>query len=575
MKKIIISLTALCVFGTSCQEDKFLNQVNPNTITSDTFWKSTVDYQSALTTVYGALQLPAIAGGDVLQNEEVMSDLGGTDSWYPGYPFRTLTFNDATPYVNDKWSQLYVGIFRANQVIEKIQNTDVVFTKAEKESIEAQARVLRAFFYFELVNSYGQAIIHTTLPKSTAELKKALSSKDEVTNTVIIPDLEFAKTKLPLTWDKANLGRVSQGTATTLLGKVYLYNKNWSKAAQYLKEVIDSKVYRLVTNPMDNFTDQNEFNSESIFEVVYNGKLSPGVNASVIDDTPFRTGAESNIITNTLTPLPLGGFNTLTPSYFLHELFITDEMDTSNPVNAGKTESPRMNASIFPRNSKSDYYQLANTSSAFFNPFISSYIKKFTNWYQFKNEDATNNKTSINFRLIRLADVYLMYAEAILNASGDGAVTEAISYIDMVRARAGVITLSKYMQNNGNQIPQLHKSKQVNGPALTYVPANKTNILTHIMRVERPEELCYEGHRKKDLVRWGIMKQVFTELRAEEVWRNTNKAKITPSVAPLYISGDNIRQDFLLAAQNYVAEKHDYFPIPTTEVQGNDQLFKK
>ncbi len=571
MKKIIISLISLTLLSTGCNEDKFLTKVNPNTITQETFWNSAADFQSALTTVYGALQFPSVSGGSRLQNEEVMTDLGGTDSWYPGFTFRVLTFNDATQYVNDKWNQLYIGIFRANQVIERIQTTDIELSTNEINEIEAQAKALRAFFYFELVNTYGQAVLHTKVPVEKEDFKKPLVTGAEITKQLIIPDLEFAIENLPLTWSNSDMGRTTKGMAQSLLGKVQLFNKNYADAAKHFKAVIDSKVYRLENDPMTNFTDANEFNSESIFEVAFNGSYGAGIPAGNVDDTPFSSGAESSDFTNVLAPLPKGGFNTLVPSYFIHELLINDEMDPDNTVNLGKKESRRLFASIFPKNGEGEYYQLENTQSVFFNPFHSAFIKKYTNWYKFKNEDPVNNKTGINFRHIRLADVYLMYAEALLNVQGESAVNEALNYIDLVRARAGVITLKKYMENNSGQFPQLHISKQVHG-AYPMVAANAENILIHIMRVERPLELCFEGHRWNDLKRWGIVKQVYDEMRADEVWRVENSDKFTVNFAPLYINGQNIRIDFNLASQNYNSASHDYLPIPSNEVQANDNL---
>ncbi|MDO6425135.1 RagB/SusD family nutrient uptake outer membrane protein, partial [Saccharophagus degradans] len=87
-------------------------------------------------------------------------DLGGTESWYAPNTFINLTYTDGTFYVTDKWNELYVGIFRANQVIENINTVDpTVFTENSKNEIEAQARFLRAYFYFELVNTYGGAVM--------------------------------------------------------------------------------------------------------------------------------------------------------------------------------------------------------------------------------------------------------------------------------------------------------------------------------------------------------------------------------------------------------------------------------
>ncbi|MEL6844332.1 MAG: RagB/SusD family nutrient uptake outer membrane protein, partial [Bacteroidota bacterium] len=157
---------------------------------------------------------------------------------------------------------------------------------------------------------------------------------------------------------------------------------------------------------------------------------------------------------------------------------------------------------------------------------------------------------------------------AVLMASGDQAT--AINYIDLVRDRAGVKTLRQYMDETGGMIPQLHISEQVHGPQ-PQVMTNADNILTHLRRVERPLELCFEGHRWRDLMRWGIVGDVFSELRQDEVWREQNIANLQLNdggVAPLFIV-ERIRPDFLLASQNYNPSLHNYFPVPTQEVQTN------
>ena len=123
------------------------------------------------------------------------------------------------------------------------------------------------------------------------------------------------------------------------------------------------------------------------------------------------------------------------------------------------------------------------------------------------------------------------------------------------------------MDMNGGMFPQLHVSKQVHGDQ-PMVTANAQTVLTHIQRVERAIELCFEGHRYKDLVRWGIVKEVFDDLRADEIWREENLDISGQGVAPLFISG-RVRPDFSQSSQNYKPEEHNYFPIPSGEVLNN------
>lgn len=569
-KNILTICFGILVF-TGCNEDSFLEEINPNSVTADIFWKSERQYNAALTTAYGALQFQSVSGGE-LQYEMALGDICGTESWYRPTAFRNLTFNDGTYHVTDKWNQLYVGIFRANQVIENIQSAeDGLFTDNAKAEIEGQARFLRAFFYFQLAYTYGGGVIHTDVAETNEELAKPFSSIDEINSTVIIPDLEFAKASLPQTWDTQNVGRATWGAATSLLGKIYLYEEDYPKAASLFNEVITSDVYSLTQDISDNFWHQNEFNSESIFEVNYSSELSPGANGTIVDDNAFETGAESTTLAGAVGQLNYGAFNTILPTYYLQELFLNDEVDPNNSINDDNLESKRMNVSIATRNSEGLYYGLEFADVRGFGFGQSSYVKKHSNWYHLDAEPP-NSRSGINFRHIRYADVLLMYAEAVIGASSD--YTTAIEYIDMVRSRAGVVTLQQYMDDNGGSFPQLHVSKQVHGSQPMVAPSAET-VLTHLQRVERPLELCFEGHRWKDLVRWGIVVEVFSDLRADEIWRETNKETVLMvndgGVAPLYIEA-RIRPDFFLSSQNYNPAQHNYFPIPTQEAQTNPNI---
>ncbi len=563
-----------------CSEDKFLDEVNPNAITEGTFWGSEKQFNSALTTVYGALQFQAVSGGDMAY-EFNRGDIGGTEPWYRPLVFKNFTYNDGTYYVVDKWNEMYMGIFRANQVIQKLEEAgdNIVFNTSSKEEVLAQARFLRAYFYFEIINNYGQAIIHTTVPEPD-ELSKPLSTIEEVTNSVIIPDLTYAKSNLPTKWEGEDLGRVTWGAATALLGKVHLYGEKWEDASDLFLEVINSDIYKLTPNVLDNFTDVNEYNRESIFEVPYSAELSPGVNGNNVDDTPFSTGAEASTLGREVGQLSFGAFNTVLASYYLHEMFIYEEIDTDNPVNDGNTQSKRYIATLAPSDGEGLYYNLPFGDKPGWGFGQTAYVKKHANWYHLDAEDA-NSRSGINFRHIRLADVYLMYAEAVINATGD--YTTAIEYIDKIRTRAGVITLQRYMDENGGMIPELYKSIQVHGPR-TWVTADATSVMTHIRRVERPLELCFEGHRWKDLIRWGIVSEVFSELAADEAWRlekleedldaleiDPNAETVIVGQPPLFIV-ERIRPDFTAGNEAYNPSQHDYFPIPAAELQTNNEL---
>ncbi|UZO82597.1 RagB/SusD family nutrient uptake outer membrane protein [Aquimarina sp. ERC-38] len=560
---------------TSCD----LDVENINSVDNGTFWRTENDFERALNTVYGALQFQSISGSG-LAFEMLLGDEAGTESFYRQIVFSNLTFGDATEQVVDKWNELYIGIFRANQVLAQIPLNPEAFDNAENAvSIEAQARFFRAFYYFQLIHTYGQAVIRTEVPETSDQISAPLSNIEEVTNQIIIPDLQFAKENLPRTWPESDLGRVTWGAATSLLGKSYLYTQQWSQAATQLKEVIDSNIYRLAPNNLDNFSHLTEFNSESILETPYNIDINPGVRGEIVDNNNNETGAEASAIARSIAQLNFAGFNVVLPTYYLHELFVRDSVDVDNPVNDDNMQSKRMGASIVPIDGDGLYYGLPIGERPGWVFGQSSYAKKYSNWYHLESEDGLF-RSEINYRHIRLADVYLMYAEAVLEANGD--VDTAIEFIDLVRRRAGVITLRDYIDTNGT-FPAFHISKQVNGGVETQVTPSVESVRTHLRRVERPLELCLEGHRWKDLVRWGIAGDVISELNADEEWRLKNQDGILDvnaidgqmgsgaGVAPLFIRG-KIRQDFAQASKNYSPELHNYLPIPAAELQTNDEV---
>lgn len=566
MNKYILGLLlATTIF--SCSEDEFLTQNNPNSITPASFWKNSDDFNKALNTVYGALQFQSVSGS-FLSYDMVKADLAGTENWYPHYPFSELTFNDASVHVQNKWNELYVGIFRANQVLGNLNNEDAELTDAEKVSIEAQVKFLRAFYYFELVNSYGGAVVHLNVVENPEELNKPFVGKEDVYNDVILPDLMAAKDHLPLEWTgEGNIGRVTWGAATSLLGKIALYRKDFTTAEKYLKEVIDSRVYSLTSDILDNHTDENEYNRESIFEVAYSDVLKPGAPGQTVDDNASETSGEASALSWQTAPLSASGFNTVISSYYLHELMVYDEIDTSNPLNRGLTHSQRMNVSIAPVNYDNLYFnELAGTKTGWAYG-QSAYVKKHSNWFKAKKYENAQERSGINWRHIRYADVILMYAEVILESTGD--FQTAISYIDMIRTRAGVKTLSQYIIDNGGTFPALQRSVQVHGPHHQVIPSVET-VKTHLRMVERPLELCFEGHRWRDLVRWGIVKEVLTANKSDEDWRLANFDNIVGQ-APLYIE-ERIRPDYQVSAEIYDPATHDYFPIPTSEKQINTGL---
>ena len=593
MKKYLIYIFFFPLLATlfnSCEED-LLNLSNPSALTSDSYWNTKDDFNKALNAMYTSMEQSAVSGSGLI-NDMQRSDEAGTETWY-NTDFAQLKWSDGNQYVIDRWSQLYIGIFRANQILYYIDKTDI-FTEDEANIIKGQARFLRALDYFYLTYTYNGAVINDVMPQTPDEMQKPFENTQSVVTKVIIPDLEFAASVLPEKWtNTSDIGRFTWGAATTMLGKTYLYQNDWANAKKYLGQVITeaeaSNLYTLVPNYMDNFTVDNEFNSESILEVAYSDNYKPGTSGNNHDE---KNGSNATSIASAFASITgAGGYNTVLPSYWIQELFVSaDSVDRTNSVNTNFHYSQRTYATIAVERGDGDYYQApllpyvdatgkTITSKANFSYGQGSKVKKWTSWDRVPTENTTTNaRSGINFRLIRYADVLLMYAEAVLKNSGD--VPTAIKYIDQVRSRAGVVKLQSFINSTGT-FPRFDVSKFANG-LTTYpnVTPSADNVLQHLRMVERPLELAFEGQRWYDLVRWGIIKQVFTDRYAEENGIRTTLHVASgaetipatqPKIYPLYLN-QRVRPDFLKKLTNYSAGGRDYLPVPDIEVQTNKLL---
>ncbi|WP_109833168.1 RagB/SusD family nutrient uptake outer membrane protein [Reichenbachiella versicolor] len=569
MKNRILNITKSCFIAilivlSGCDQNEFLTKVNPNSISQDIFWKTESDAMGGLTTVYAALQFQGVGGGEAV-TEMVKTDLGGTNSFVGKTNYITeFNINDNSPMVTQIWSELYIGIFRANQVIEQVALMTDVLEQELIDEIVAEAKFLRAFFYFQIAHTYGQGVITTSAEGTPETIYIGLSTKEEITEQIIKPDLMAAIDVLPQERDDVDKHRVTWGAAKSLLGKVYLYEEEWELAAIEFEEVIGTGLYSLVPDREANFRDDDPFNSESIFEVAFNGTINPGAtNASIVDDTEFNSGSESSTLARWFAPYFYQAWQVVIPTYSFHELMAADSISGSSD------HSSRYRLTLAAPDSPDQYYQrdADEHPDRIWGNVESSYVRKYTNAYH-QEDEGDQWRTSINFKFIRYADVLLMCAEAVLEGRGD--IDAAIGYIDQVRTQAGVVTLDSYRASSSDQIPELHKSAELYGPR-PYVNVTVESIRTHLRRVERPTELAYENHRWKDLVRWGIVKEVFDEQRQVEIDRLALPRDANRP--PLFIKGDNaLREDFAPKAANYNSEAHDYLPVPNGEVENNTEV---
>lgn len=335
---------------------------------------------------------------------------------------------------NNIWSGHFNGIISANKAIDILGKSTI--DAAAKNRLLGEARFLRGLYYFNLVRFFGGVPKITTVPLPSEGNSDALNTRATLTEiyTIIIDDLQFAADNLPLKGDAATqTGRANKGAAQAYLAKVYLYQKNWAKVLELTNAVITSSKYSLVSDYNFIFREKavggqgGTNNSESIFEV------QTGINAG--------ENAVSPLFSNGQGPRGRGGWNDLGFG------FNTPTTDLAGFYEAGDT---RRNGTIIFINPTAP--APGSTGTVLWDGFrIPSKDSVENDRYSYKayhstiaeSPQITNNKDTKpkNIRLMRYAEVLLMYAEASAMAgSGDG-----VNKLNAVRARANlpVTTLSQ------------------------------------------------------------------------------------------------------------------------------------
>lgn len=349
---------------------------------------------------------------------------------------------------NNYWANHYSLIALTNNVIvavDSIENPD----EATMINV-AEAKFVRAWAYFNLVRSFGE------VPKIDFRIvtqDQAIVPKSSIAEIyeLIDADLREATALLPVSWEARYIGRLTKGAAYALQAKTFLARSQWGQALSSAQAVITSGQYDLSVPYEQIFTEARENSRESIFEIQAKYDQS---NTNVGITLASRQGVRGS------GDLDLGwGWNV--PNTLL--------------LNSFEANDPRKDATVL-------YSGRANTP---YNEFIPSGLaREYWNKKVYTNPSiratAGNRQGAwFNFRVIRYADVVLIAAEA---ANETGNQTQAIEYLEMVRARA--------RGSNGAILPKVTTTDQVQ--------------LRNAIRHERQVELGMENERFFDLVRWGI-----------------------------------------------------------------------
>ncbi|MEX2593133.1 MAG: RagB/SusD family nutrient uptake outer membrane protein [Anditalea sp.] len=418
MKKYIILI--FITFNLSSCED-FLEEDARSLQTNENFYKTEADLISAVNGIYAFLYSPYNKSGfddmPMAMLEMITGQWNNVSQWPETGFYYDLTNSSGSSYTLNFWENCYKGIESANVVINSIPNVDFL-NEIDKNSVLGEARFLRAYYYYYLVNIFGDVPLKLTPTKSPSNdglLPK--TSIKEIYETAIVPDLIYAKGNIKYVTPEGN-GRVSSGAAQTLLAKVYLsmagYPLNDDSAMVFAKmeaiEVINGNSFSLFQSDaaltwFDKLNNSAYDNTEEhIWDLNY--------------DYPDFPSSLNNyflpkevVFTNTGF-LQFGGFY---PD--------SNYLDSFDP------------ADLRGRNNRGFFYNSFTTNGETYNfPWA---IYKFFD----KGILETNPGSGKNFPMLRYADVLLTFAEAQNETDGSPNAT-AYKAVNDIRERAGLSPVS-------------------------------------------------------------------------------------------------------------------------------------
>jgi hypothetical protein len=474
MKKILLLIASIGIFS-SCTE----LEVTPTSfITKENFFKTQDDAVASVTSVYASLNIDPTDQSLFGRNLYFLTDMGsdyaaaGASAINPNVrAISGLSYDANTDRIRVAWRQIYDGINRANIAINNIPK--VTGDETIKTRLINEAKFIRALLYFQAVRLWGGVPLVLNEPNSISiqELKVNRATVNDVYAQIIL-DLTAAE-NLPRVNDK---GRATSGSAKALLAKVYLTRKDWANAITKANEVINGGYgYDLFANFADIFDKTKKNGKEHIFSIQFESN---------------QVGASSGSTFNAC----FAGFVQTEPADIVSDVALFYDIYSANDTRRDVT---------FAR-------QLTNPSTGLAYTFPKPLFRKYL--------DLANlsGGSTVNFPLIRYADVLLTLAEATNEQSGP--TPAAYDALNKIRRRA--------------------YGRDINTPDSTIdLSGLTTSQFREALYEERKKEFVQEGQRWFDLVRWG---RLVTEVKK-------------------------------VAAKAAVSERNNLYPIPQSEININPE----
>jgi len=469
-KNIVLALIATMMFSsTGCQ--KFLDTQRQGEYTTEDYPypSGSGPYDVFLYAAYNDLRSYGVHATGFFLATSVRSDDAdkGSSPTDGGADASSMDLFPVLPnngFSNGMWTAYYTFIAKCNTVLQNVEtNNNIVATDAQKLQAQAEARFLRAYAYFNLVRFYGRIpLIDKVLAVDQYNVPQ---SQPAQIYAFIESDLQFAAANLPVSWDKKFVGRSSKGMANGLLAKVYLTQQKWAAAMGAANMVMTSGQYDLSTPYNTIFGETGENSKESVFEVQATASASVPTDNGIeaIQWQGVRAPGDWNL-----------GYGWNVPNTNLENAYEANDPRRSRTFlyrnTATTLASPNPYKTVYGETTPTTWENPAYNHKVYTNPaFRALYNNRAGRW--------------MNMRVLRYADVVLMYAEAANEVGGAGNITAALAALNSIRARA-----------------------RTGAPAGTLADVVTTDqaVLREAIRKERRIELAMEHDRFLDLVRWGI-----------------------------------------------------------------------
>lgn len=445
-------ITFFLIFLASC--DDFLKEDPRNLLSPNNFFNSDAEATAAVNGLYFSWMNGNLYRGRGLD----VFYVNGADETGPNRVFGgveviqsyTITEANYGP-ARGAWQALYRIVQDANLILANITDNENL-SESGREQAMGETLFMRSLAYYHLTNLWGDVPYYRENLPLTEVQALGRTNVGEIRND-LVEDLQAAETYLPDSYPGSNLGRATKAAAGTLLVKIYLILENWQGARDKAVEIINTSPHRLLDNYEDVFDRSNPYNDEIIFQIDFVKDLLPTTRTDFytprIRDEPAK-GKDRKALIAALKERNEGftGYGLAIPLPDLVEKFPLDDLRR-------------------PMNVITEYLGFA---------LKFPYMPKNWNLDQINSPRGNHGE---NFIVFRLSDVYLMAAEAENELNGPAM---AYEYINKVRERA-------YEPDK----PLAGLSQQEFREAIYD---------------ERKWELAGEGHRRLDLIRWGILLDV-------------------------------------------------------------------